>query len=557
MSSNRFAIDAFKGAPGTLEIVALGEIRRQPNAAMEAEIEVLLASDLDHPAFDPERDLHRRWVACGQLDLLNVGSRWNERARVGETQASRTSGNYALDDVELLGVGSDKPQLNRRRLPTRPMAAAPCFVLRRHDWVKGMSGPRKVLIPQIELVRTLFGVSSRMLIELIDGLRDPRVADRGILDRRNSRRMSDGTVRLSCWRKPSNEEAMILAAMVADPALMRLHDEVFQQLVVQKDYREDKPTWPKVTWPFADPINLELEGWWFEREDGFPRFLVTRIHEIGLRLALTRIEVYYPGNVVNAASERLPPPTGRVRSTNARLVVLTTGRAASPSRRPAEVRSAPVVIPASLGVSIEFVANGGRPHPKTSTLGEVPREDGSFSTASRESGTDPAVGRAEIRRLAGVDAVAAAHLREKTLRSTWEALSAAAAVAGWRLTPYPVGGGYDGKARDGGFDFRREGILAGLNLGGRHVVIVDERAAPDDPCSLGILVNTGATAVTWLDIQRIRMVHNSLRGHWGSHSVFLAGFSISSVRRRAATLDKPNAYAALLRTRIAGAISEI
>lgn len=50
----------------------------------------------------------------------------------------------------------------------------------------------------------------------------------------------------------------ILAAMVADPALMGLHDKVFQQLVVQKDYREDKLAWPRVSWPFSGPIALTL-----------------------------------------------------------------------------------------------------------------------------------------------------------------------------------------------------------------------------------------------------------------------------------------------------------
>ena len=556
MPSSRFAIDAFKGVPGIAEIVALGRVRR-PGAVLEAQIEVLLASDLDDPGFDPEHDVRILPVACGQLDLLTVGSRWRGRSPAGETQARRYSATYRLEDVERLGVGTDQPARYRRRLPTRSMAKAPCFLLEREEEEVNDSGdPWKVLLPQIELVRALFGVSSRLLIELIDGLRDPTVADRGILDRNNSELMPDGTVRLTCWRKPTDEEALILAAMVADPALMRLHDEVFQQLVVQEEYRKDQLTWPKVTWPFSVPIALTLEGRWFERADGFPRFLATRVTEIGLRLEFNRIQVHHPGAGDEQRPDRLPPPTGRMRPSNARLVVLTTGRAPSPSRRPVEIASAPVAIPESKGVAIEFIAKGGPPRPRTSTLGEDPREQGEFSTAGRETGADPATGRAEIRRMVGGDASAAASAREQALRSTWVAVSKAAALSGWRLTPYPVAGSGEMSARDGGFDFRREGILAGLNVGGRHVIVADERAMAQDQRSLGILVKTMERSATWLDIQSIRAVHDAVRGHWGSRDAVVRGFKVFPVRRRARVMAETDAYAELLRDRIARAVRD-
>src|SRR5690349_19833706 len=118
MPRTRFAIDGFKNLPGIAEIIALGQVRRQPTAALETQIEVLLASNLDDPRFDPERDVHRRWVGCGQLDLLTVGSRWEERRRAGETQAKRRSEKYSSCDRERLGVGADVPVEGLRRLPT-------------------------------------------------------------------------------------------------------------------------------------------------------------------------------------------------------------------------------------------------------------------------------------------------------------------------------------------------------------------------------------------------------------------------------------------------------
>lgn len=557
MPASRFAIDAFRSVPGIAEIIALGRVRRQPQAALEAQIEVLLASDLDDPGFDPQRDVHIRPVACGQLDLLTVGSRWKGRSPAGETQAKRYTASFFLDEeYALLGVGADQPVRCRRRVPTRLMAEASCFLLKRKNADDGSGDPWKVLLPHMELVRALFGVSSRILIELIDGLRNPMVADRGILDRLNSLLLPDRTVRLSCWRKPTDEEALILAAMIADPALMRLHDEVFQQLSVQEDYRNDKPTWPKVTWPFPQPVELTFEGRWFEREDGSVRFLATRITEIGLQLNFNRIEVHHPGAGDEEAPGRLPPPTGRMRPSNARLVVLTTGRAPSPSRRPIEVASAPVAIPQSKGVAIDFVAMGGPARPRMSTLREDPREEGEFSTAGRESGADPAIGRAEIRRMVGADATAAASAREKALRCTWVALSAAAETAGWHLTPYPVAGARDLSVRDGGFDFRREGILAGLKVGVRHVIVVDERTAPQDYVSLGILVKKMDRNAKWLDIQAIRAAHDGLRGHWGGRDAIVKGFAIFPVRRRAGIMDDADAYAALLRDKIANAVAD-
>lgn len=191
MPFSRFAIDTFKSVPGVAEIVALGRVRR-PGAVLEAQIGVLLASDLDNPGFDPERNVRILPVACGQLDLLTIGSRWKGRSPAGETPAKRYSATYHLRDVESLGVGADQPARY-----TQLMAEAPCFLLEREE-EDDSSDPWKVLLPQMELVRALFGVSSRLLIELIDGLRDPTSADRGILDRNDSRLQEDGAVRLTC-----------------------------------------------------------------------------------------------------------------------------------------------------------------------------------------------------------------------------------------------------------------------------------------------------------------------------------------------------------------------
>jgi hypothetical protein len=558
MPRTRFAISSFKSLPDIAEIIALGQVRRQPTAALETQIEVLLASNLDDPEFDSKRDVQPQWVGCGQLDLLTVGSRWKEGRRAGETQAKRFSARYSFSDDELLGPGADVPVKWSRRLPTAVMKRAPCFLLERErDPEDDDSGdPIWVLLPQMELIRALFGVSSRLLIQLMDGLRDSTVADRGILDKKNSSLRSDGTVHLTCCRKPTDEEALILAVMIADPAMMRLHNAVFQKLVTQKDYRDNKPVWPEIFWPFLQPIGLTLEGRWFQGAKGRPRFLATKITEIGLEIGFSRIEVHYPGAGEEQAVDRLPPPSGRMRSSNARLVVLTAGRSPSSSRRAVEIASAPVAIPESDGVAIDFVAKVGPPRPRTSTLGEDPREEVEFSTASRQSGADTGIAPALIRRMVGGDASAATSAREEALRVTWLALRTAGAESGWPLTPYPVAGVGNLSLRDGGFDFRREGVLAGLNVGGRHVIFVDERVAPQDFRCLGLLVWTMKREAKWRDIQTIRAVHDGLRGHWGCKAAAVEGFFIFPVVRRGRVMADNGDYSELLRTKITEAIAK-
>jgi hypothetical protein len=207
-------------------------------------------------------------------------------------------------------------------------------------------------------------------------------------------------------------------------------------------------------------------------------------------------------------------------------------------------------------VVIDFVAKGGPPRPQLSTLGEVAREEGEFSTAGSESGSDTGIARALIGRMVGGDASAASSVREAALRSTWIALSRAAAEAGWRLTPYPVAGGGNSSLRDGGFDFRREGVLAGLNVNGRHVIVADERAAPQDFRSLGVLVKTMERAATWLDLQEIRTVHDLFEGHWGSKAASVDGFNLVPVQRRGGIWGDAGAYSDLLRRRILKAIAK-
>jgi hypothetical protein len=530
-SPRRIVIRAFQKLLDPVEILALGQVRRQPGRAVEGAIEVLLASRVGGGEFDPQKDLHRKWVSCGQIDLLTVGSQWERGLQIGDVGSEKYSGAFAHEESgpEYLGIGAVEPVGNARAFPSEPFAAAPGFLLvRRGRQEQDGVGPRKLLLPQIELARALFGVSSRFLVQLFDGVRHPSVPDRGILDRKRSE-LTDKVVNLFCWRRPGEEEALILAAMVADKAIMRFHDEVFQSLSVQKGYRNDRPTWPQISWPFQRPIEMSVEGRWIERRDGFRRFLVTRITAMKLELPFHRIKIYYVG-AEGPRPGRLPPPKGRTRKPNARTKVLTLGKPSSWSRRPAEIASPSLDI-ATEQIVLEYIPSGGTHRPPTSTIGEDPREEGEFSTAGRERGADRNVGRAEIRRKAGGDPEEALAMKQKALRQTWRAIRKAAAADGWRCTPHPVSGGGDVSTPDGGFDFREEGILVGLEGRGRYIVIADDGSAEGDRRSLGILVPREARPISARDLATIRGADKLHGGRWGSAEIRIDGFRIYAVRR--------------------------
>lgn len=555
MAAKPFVIAPFRDLTGLVEIIGIGRVRRQSSVALEAEIEVELLSLTDGSSFDPDVDIHRRWVGCGQLDLLTIGSRWERGRRAGAATAEEHRGSYSFIANERMGLGSERRGDNVRFLPSRSSERALCFLLERQSAAAmGPNGPRKILLPYAELVRALFGVSGRFLLQLMDGLRDPFALDRGILDRSQSAVLQDGTVKLVCWRRPTDDEALVLAAMISKPEIMRLHDSVLQQLIVQPDFRSGGSGYLIIDWPFAGEVGLKIEGTWFERAKGFKRFLATRILELDLRLPFRRIEVHHLGTGSDDRPDRSPPPIGRLQAANATALLLTTGRSPTAFRRPGELTSAPLDIVGAKNITIDYFGKGGPSNPASSTFGDAKSSEAEVSTASRIAGGAGDVGRVEVRRVSGSgDGLRLEQHRVDSLRATMTAIETAAATMGWKMTPYPSSGQYLAGATGASFDFDREGILVGLNVRGRHILIADGGTGTGDRRSLGILVPTMTRRVAENDLEAIRNAErNGVR--WGSASTKLAGFAIHAVRRHPKVWETGSSYAALLRRRVEQAI---
>ena len=555
VAAKSLVIAPFRNLPGEVEIIGLGKIRRQSGVALEAEVEVELLSLTDESSFDPDVHLHKRWVGCGQLDLLAVGSRWERGRHTGTATAEEHRGSFRAVGKERIGLGCEQRREDSRFLPSRSSGLAPCFLLERESSAATQyNGPRKVLLPYAELVRAMFGVSGRFLLQLLDGLREPFALDRGLIDRSKSAVLEDGTIRLVCWRRPTDDEALILAAMISKPEIMRLHDSVLQQLIVQPDFRNGGSGHLVVDWPFAGEVGLKIEGTWFERVDGFKRFLVTRILELDLGLPFRRIEVHHLGSGSEDRPDRAPPPRGRLRAVSAPTLLLTTGRPPTASKRPGELTSMPLDIVGANTISIDYFSKGGPPRPATSTIAGAKSSEAEVSTASRTAGGDSEVGRVEVRRISsGGNGPRVDQYRADSLRVTMTAIEAAAASMGWKVTPYPKSGLYLPGATAGAFDFDREGILVGLNVRGRHILLVDSGTGTGDRRSLGILVPTMTRPVAEYDLATIRDAErNGIR--WGSAATKLAGFAIHAVRRHPKVWKMGSSYADPIRSRVEQAI---
>lgn len=562
-------IDRFSDLPGVAEIIGHGGVRAPFGEAQEVEVAVLLACNMDAPEFNSVRDARVRWVGCGQLDLLAAGSRWRRGAPAGYVPMERVSAAFELVRDERIGEGLVPHPDGFRPFPSRPIATSAGFLLRRvpeqiNGKLEHSAGwkPELILLPQMELLRGLFGVSGPFLIELFDGIRNSAVlGERGLINRRHSRLQDDGTVILAASRNLSRDEALIAAAVVSDPQLRRLHDFVFQHLSVNSNWRGGRPIDLNLPWPWQMPIRLGIDGRWIARAGGGRRFLAMRLVSIGMSLPFSRIEVHHPGGEAGDRSG-LPPPEGRLRSKNARIMVLTTGRAASPSRRPAEIETGSVELPNSAGVEIVSVARGGIARIDRSGIGEDPRDEGPFGTGGRQPGADAQVGLAVTRRMGAgrsdtsmLDPV----LRPErdlaqALDLTWRALSTACMRAGWRLDALPMRDTVVTGAPHGGLDLRKEPLVARVSAGTRRALIVDVGSPTGDERSLGVLVPRNAALSDRALAALARKAATSVNGRWRSPTLYSWDFRVTAVNRSAEVWKNVDAYASMLRRRIASAL---
>jgi hypothetical protein len=221
-------IDAFQCLETTHVVVGFGRLRRSKNKDDEIQIEVLLLEFRpDDPILPNPASVApiRIWLGVGKLDLVYCGAFWCE---------GRYEGNYG-DPWEAEVTFSDSVSFWEPRSTNELMLGdLRCFPFTWETQPRKAETKRKIryaYVPMAELARAIFGVSSRMLIRMFGGIKPRSFAKKTYLyDRIRSRRIDANTVRLYCWSRPSDNEAIVAAASIVDDSLRKAHCSLFQTI---------------------------------------------------------------------------------------------------------------------------------------------------------------------------------------------------------------------------------------------------------------------------------------------------------------------------------------
>jgi hypothetical protein len=536
---------------GMFEVVGYGRVSEPSGAAQEMEIE-LFGRQIDaHGRVRGSGELERFSIGCGHLDDFTIGSWW----LCGELQRSRRpekiyTAQIGHSWIEHVGECRDDAQ------PDRP---APCFsysgireapcVLMALD--NGNAPAHHAAIPVLELARLVFGVSSRFLLQMFDGLRDPAlVPDRALFDRRESERTSPTSIRLMCNREFSDEEALLAAMLVADPDLRAFHDGLFQSYMVGRRHGGPHAAYLRSPARFPCGTRITFNGRWVAciGNDGSAkrRFLITRILAIAIPASFRRVEMVYPSTTVD---RELPP---RDVPRNRR------------PRRPVEVETG---VPPALGNDIEeLTTHGGsviigvdvevirqpRCEGKRSPRRMVGYKDrdgpDSGSTSDRVPGGDSSVSPlALFRQQDGADehSEASPPPAPQPLCDTFEALEQMCADKGWRLLPFGTGPFSLRRAWDATRGVTSV-LVAMVATSTRHVLVIDPGTYAGDERSLGLLVPAhGRVGFDPAEVERILRQSARLGGRWGGRRLqarLRRHYVIRPVTRRTRAQQGPDLY---------------
>lgn len=429
---------------GVCEILGLGRVRENPNMGIEAWVEVLVQQDIFGRLAEPQTVT--KWIGVGQMNLLASGYRFENGRQIKSAPRMRFDGMLSpIKNPERETLGTGIFAGTGANAPTAKLDKAPGWLLRHEGgWLDGSDDvdkpPRVVFLPATELIRAVFGSSSDLLKQLIDGRRDPTMTrSRYSVDRSRCSVDPEGRVSLSVSRKINAEDAHVLAALFADRSerLLRFHDMIHQRLHTDPAFRTNVGAFIQAAWPWPQGVGMAFAGRWLRRTPasaGQKRFVVTQIEKILFPSPPTAIEVKYPNET--EAARGLPQPSGRTIATVGGVRPLRSDRTPGSGRTQESIDTQAAIFPFANAFEIAWSPGETYAGRKDVGLRSDPVAGERFlSTDDARSGGDAATGQAKL--------IGKRELRHDyepdregnaARQKTWEALAILAERKHWTVT---------------------------------------------------------------------------------------------------------------------------
>ncbi|MCB1535001.1 MAG: hypothetical protein KDJ44_09825 [Rhodoblastus sp.] len=290
------------------EVIGYGTAKQQISGqSREVLIEILLAEPDDQGLFPEWPSIQSCWIGCGQLETVPIGSRWQKGRRVGMREIAAREASVSLVS-EAFWLNKTVKTARTEYFPTPYQKYQRFFEL-------ALNGGEPAIVPVVELIRALFGVSSGFLKQLFDGQRDPPyVTDRPLFDRKRSR--YDAQARkmcLYCINDVTRLEARIAGAVFADDTLKRAHNRVFASFQRHANWKAEKETPIVMSYPFAGDRHWRFRSMPIRSQTAAGErdiLLITKIDRLEMQYPFERLEVNVPEPPKREAC--LPPQLGRL-----------------------------------------------------------------------------------------------------------------------------------------------------------------------------------------------------------------------------------------------------
>lgn len=547
-----------------VEILALGRVRdNQGLNNHEPQIEVCFGKiDAANRIADP----FVAWVGVGQLNLLVPGRRFKGGQHNGEAPKRHQRGRLSLHPqgrTETLGAGTFEARLQANH--TDSVSQCPGWLLE-HESIEGdgKPSPKLVFLPKTVLIRALFGSSSTMLKQLIDGRRDKSVLPtRFAWDRESSSVDSKGNVVIVVDRKIDPADVMVLATLQSDLSkkLLKCYYSINQQFNVDRGFRDINGLYLDFEWPWPDAVEFEFRGRWFHRvlkssaapDSKWPsRFVIDEITKIFSPYPISSIEVKYLTEMLR--DSEAPPAAGRTLLAKSGARTIRSDVAPQKARGYSTIDCVGTSFAEMDALEIKWtpvtVYNG--PPGISIRLDEVEGET-FLSTDDAVSGGDAATGQVNIRRSCKsqrAPATNAALAHDQSIldgrRKTWEALESLATQRGWHVSYFIEKKRKTKLEASLVTDFgKKPPVLAIVDTQNGLVAVADVGSTPDRPASLGVYADEELKAISLASV----MFEKGRACGWkwlqrsGSGG---AGPKVAGHRRSAKCWSDPKHYQSLL-----------